>query len=83
MTVSWARPTKNTDGSPLDDLAGYRLYYGKASGNYSQSLSIPNAAVTSAVVEKLAAARWYFAVRAYKKNGIESDYSAEVSKLVQ
>jgi len=83
VTVSWARPTKNTDGSPLDDLAGYRLYYGKASGNYSQSLSIPNAAVTSAVVEKLAAARWYFAVRAYKKNGIESDYSAEVSKLVQ
>ena len=83
VTVSWARPTKNTDGSNLNDLAGYRLYYGTVSGNYSQSLSIPNADVTSAAVEELAAARWYFAVRAYNDHGVESNYSSEVSKTVQ
>jgi len=27
ITLAWDRPTNNVDGSPLTDLAGYRLYY--------------------------------------------------------
>lgn len=27
-TLSWTPPTKNTDGSRLTDLAGYKIYYG-------------------------------------------------------
>ncbi|MFQ5610302.1 MAG: putative Ig domain-containing protein, partial [Woeseiaceae bacterium] len=28
VTVSWTAPTLNADGTPLVDLAGYRIYYG-------------------------------------------------------
>src|SRR5207249_6577454 len=28
LDASWTAPTTNTDGSPLTDLAAYRVYYG-------------------------------------------------------
>jgi centrosomal CEP192-like protein len=31
VTVSWTAPSTNTDGSPLGDLAGYRIYLGTSS----------------------------------------------------
>ena len=39
VNVSWTAPTKNADGSALNDLAGYRLYMGTStpscpSGSY-------------------------------------------------
>ena len=30
LDASWTAPTTNTDGSPLTDLASYRVYYGTA-----------------------------------------------------
>ncbi len=35
VILSWAAPTQNEDGSPLTDLAGYRIRYGERSGSYS------------------------------------------------
>ena len=32
LDASWVAPTTNTDGSPLTDLASYRIYYGQATG---------------------------------------------------
>ena len=29
--LSWSVPTQNSDGSPISDLAGYRIYYGENS----------------------------------------------------
>ena len=28
--MTWTAPTTNTDGSPLTDLASYRVYYGRS-----------------------------------------------------
>jgi len=81
-TLSWTPPTLNTDGSPLTDLAGFRIYYGTASRQYSASVTIPGKAISSAVIESLAPATWYFAVRAYNTSGVESDYSSEARKTV-
>jgi ABC-type glycerol-3-phosphate transport system substrate-binding protein len=33
-TLTWDAPTTNVDGTPLTDLAGYKVYYGTALGNY-------------------------------------------------
>ena len=33
-TLAWIPPLENTDGSPLQDLTGYRIHYGTQSGNY-------------------------------------------------
>jgi len=34
VTISWASPTVNTDGTPLVDLKGYNLYRGRLPGQY-------------------------------------------------
>jgi hypothetical protein len=82
VTLSWARPTQNVDGTQLNNLAGYRIHYGKVSGQYDYSVSVGSANVTSATIENLEPARWYFAVTAVASSGTQSDYSAQLSKLV-
>jgi hypothetical protein len=75
--VSWTPPTQNTDGSNLDDLAGYRIYYGRSSGNYSDTIDIDNLGLASFLVEGLDETTWCFAMTAVNMSGVESDYSEE------
>ena len=82
VTLSWTAPTKNTDGSSITNLAGYRVHYGTAPGSYMQSVQLPGKTLTSVVIEDLAPARWYFAVKAYNSAGVESDFSSSVDKLI-
>ena len=81
-TIRWTPPTENTDGSTLTNLRGYRIYYGTSSGNLNQVLDIPNAGVSSGVVENLAPGTWYFAVKAYNTSNVESDLSNVTSKAI-
>jgi hypothetical protein len=83
VTLSWTAPTKNTDGSTLTNLAGYRVHYGTTAGSYTRSVQLPNKSLTSVVIEDLTAARWYFAVKAYNTSGVESTFSGSVSKLIE
>ena len=83
VTLSWTAPTKNTDGTALTNLAGYRVHYGTSAGNYTHTVQLPNKSLTSVVIEDLTSARWYFAVRAYNTSGVESTFSGSVSKLIE
>jgi outer membrane lipoprotein-sorting protein len=80
-TLSWDAPTTNADGTPLTDLAGYRIYYGTSSGNYSQNINVGN--VTTYTVDNLTeGATYYFTATAYDAAGNESEYSNEDSKTI-
>ncbi len=81
-TLSWTPPTQNMDGSPLTDLAGYKIYYGNESGNYHTSIQIDNPGITIYVVESLTPNIYYFVLTAIKRSGVESQFSNEVGKLV-
>lgn len=81
VTLTWEAPTQNTDGTPLTDLAGFKVYWGTQSGSYPQSASLGN--VLTYRVENLTAGLWFFAVTAVNAGGIESEHSDEVSKLVE
>ncbi len=81
-TLSWTPPTQNTDGSPLTDLAGYKIYYGTESGNYQTSIQIDNPGIAIYVVENLTPNTYYFVLTAIKSSGIESQFSNEASKQV-
>ena len=83
VSLSWTAPTKNTDGTALTNLAGYRVHYGTSPGSYTNSVQLPNKSLTSVVIEDLTPARWYFAVKAYNTSGVESTFSGSVSKLIQ
>src|SRR5881397_3686219 len=47
LDATWTAPTTNTDGSPLTDLASYRLYYGTSSSPCPGSSSVMVASPTS------------------------------------
>lgn len=74
-TLNWAAPTKNTDGSPLTNLKGYRIHYGMSLGNLDQMVDIPDPGVSSAVIEGLTSGTWYFALKAYNTSNAESALS--------
>jgi len=77
----WDPPTTNADGTPLTDLAGYKLYYGTTSGNYSNSIDVGN--VTTFQINNLTdGLTYYFAATAYDTSGNESSFSNEVSKTI-
>jgi hypothetical protein len=82
VTLSWQPPSENDDGTPLSDLAGYKVYWGTSQGNYTNSIAVTNAGITSYVVEQLTPATWYFVTTAINSNGVESDYSNVASKTI-
>jgi hypothetical protein len=74
-TVNVTPPTKNTDGTALTDLAGFKTLYGTSSTSLTKSQSTTNPKATSVIVPSLTAGTWYFAVRAVNSKGVESDNS--------
>jgi Putative Ig domain len=81
-TLSWQPPTQNADGSPLTNLAGYVIRYGTKVDALTLEVRIGNPGITTAMVEGLAPATWYFTVSAYTSAGVESAPSATGSKTV-
>jgi hypothetical protein len=71
VTLAWNQSTNPT-------VAGYNIYYGGASGNYTNTLSVGNA--TNATISGLAqGTTYYFAATTYDSSGMESLFSSEVS----
>jgi hypothetical protein len=81
-TLSWVPPTESADGSPLTDLAGYRIYYGRNPNTLNQSIVLNNPGLTRYVVENLPPARWHFSMTSVNSSGDESSRSVTVSKTI-
>ena len=79
--VTWNAPTQNSDGSPLTDLAGYKVRWGPASQNYTFAVSV-NGANATTFRTPLDPGDWYFAVTAVNAAGQESAPSSEDSRTV-
>lgn len=79
-TLTWDASTTNADGTPLTDLAGYKVYFGNSSGSYTVSVDIGN--LTGVIISNLEPGTWCFAVTAYDTSGNESEYSDEACKMV-
>jgi hypothetical protein len=82
-SLSWTPPTRNTDGSSLTNLAGYRISYGTSASSLSQTVTVSNPGISSYVIDNLAAGTWYFSIKAYTSAGTESAASSVASKTVQ
>jgi hypothetical protein len=80
ILLSWDPPTAKADGSPLTDIAGYKIHYGQRSRTYAFTNIVGNQ--TSAGIAGLIPGRTYFfAVTAYDSMGNESRLSDEVSRV--
>ena len=82
VTLAWTAPTTNADGSPLTDLAGYRVYWGVMPGDHPNSVDV-GLTTTHVMTEQvlLSDTRYYFAVTAVDDSGLESDKSNEASAV--
>jgi hypothetical protein len=81
--LTWTPPTKNTNGTTLTNLTGFKLYWGTQQGVYSHSAVIKGATTKQWRLNNLAPGRWYFAVSALTSSGQESAKSNIASKLIQ
>ena len=68
----WVPPTANTDGSPLTNLAGYKIYWGTSHGSYPNSITLNQSGLATYRVEALAANTYFFVITAVNSAGIES-----------
>lgn len=82
VSLSWAAPTQNEDGTPLNDLAGYRIYWGTIPDNYPNLVTIDNSSVTTFIVDNLAPGTYNFVATSFNSSGVESRYSAVAIKVV-
>lgn len=79
VALAWQPPDERLDGSPLSDLDGYRIYYGRDERDLNRSVEVDNPGLTSYVVDGLAAGRWLFAMTAFDADGRESPRSGAVA----
>lgn len=83
INVKWIPPTQNTDNSPVTNLAGYRIEYGRATGggafSWYQLIEVPGATVKTYTITALPDGTYQISVKAYTSTGAESDPSATVS----
>ena len=67
------------DRSPSTNVTGYRLHYGVASGNYTNSVAMTGNLTTNTVRGLVSGVRYFFAVTAHTAGGLQSDPSNEIS----
>jgi hypothetical protein len=81
ITLKWQPPAENVDGTPVSDLAGYRIYYGERSREYTNHEAVPNPRAMSHDVPVVSGS-YYFAMTVLDSSGNESGYSNEVVKVL-
>jgi hypothetical protein len=75
-------PTQNTDGTPLTDLAGIKIYYGTSSSNLGQMVQVAGTGSTATTIPNLASGVWYFGGVSYTTSGSQSSMSSLVSATI-
>src|SRR5713101_4896805 len=89
LDATWTAPTTNTDGSPLTDLASYRVYYGTGSAPCpgpsfypvasSTSSPPPNQTVSFRLTGLSTGTTYFVAITAVDTGGMESACSSVAS----
>jgi len=90
-TLTWQSPTKNADGSLINDLAGHVIYMSSISGVYNLNDIVSNVPIVTAtggttetfVISDLSSGTHFFQITAYNDAGFESAPSIEVQKTIQ
>ena len=77
IVISWQPPEENVDGSAIEDLLGYQVFYGPKPGYYVYDFLV----VLQTQAEIIIPPGWgeiHLAVKAYDTSGNESDFSEEL-----
>jgi hypothetical protein len=78
--LSWAPPSMNTDGTPVD-LLGFMIYAGPSPQSL-QAVRMVSAIDMNAIIDNLPAGVHFFAITAVSINGAQSAFSNVESKTI-
>lgn len=73
--LSW---NANTD----PDIAGYKLYYGRAAGSYLGSVTVGLVTTTTLLAQLVQDGMWFFGISGFDTSNNESAISSAVSKRI-
>lgn len=79
VTLGWQAPTQNSNGTPITNLAGYKIHYGTATQDYTQVVQVSNPSLSRFVMDSLPSGTYYFAIAAYNTQGVEGPLSGEIT----
>jgi hypothetical protein len=82
VSITWNPPTERTDGTPLGDLAGYRIYFGTDPEDFHNSIAIHNPGITTYLIEELTPATYFVVATSFDSTGAESWFSNVASKII-
>lgn len=82
VTLAWVPPSRYTDGSPLTNLASYRVFYGRGAGDMD-SIDVVDGDATGHTVRGLAPGVWLFAIKVVDGDGRQSAFSKIVKESAQ
>jgi hypothetical protein len=80
--LEWPTPVSKVDGSVLDDLAGYRILYGKDPADLDHSVYIPDPDAHAFEFATLDAGTWYFSIVGVNAGGEEGPATAPAMKII-
>jgi hypothetical protein len=81
-TLTWLAPEAYEDGTPLLDLSGYVVRYGREPTTLDKSIRLDNAGITSVVVENLVEGTWYFTLSSVNRSGVESRPTGSIATTI-
>jgi hypothetical protein len=80
--LRWTAPTTNVDGSVYNNPGGFRVQYGRTAANLDQSVYLQDPTVRTHTLNDLATGAWFFTVRAFNEQGLESAPAPTVTKTM-
>lgn len=84
IALNWDIPTQREDGTELElyEIDGYVIAYGTNAGDLSNQLNIVGGNETSATLDELPPATYYFAIATIDSDGRQGNYSTVISQTV-
>ncbi len=80
VTLTWEAPTKNTDGSAIDNLAGFNIHYGVSATALNKVVKVgSNTARSYLFTDLTKGTTYYFSVAAVNAQDVEGDLSPVTS----
>lgn len=80
--LQWPAPVSKVDGSLLDDLAGFRILYGRDPEELDHSVWISNPDARSHEFATLEEGAWYFAIVSVSVSGLEGPATLPTRKII-
>jgi hypothetical protein len=83
VTLNWLPPTEYDDGTPLMDLAGFRILWRKVDEGDDQSIDVDDPGLSAIIIGNLPAGTYEFTMTAYNEVGVESVSSNTITRIVE